>query len=155
MFNRSSFDQLSETQLRYWQSHNDCPGLYYVVYPSNAFVCSASQETIRITRAPKRQAENGLNFWLHAEWIDWRPGGESYFPGYVTGAQFEEISEAVFNQMVADQAIDLIAPLRQPLHESTGFMGALLMYSMKTEFIVSLFAEYEDEYIHFYWHTLS
>lgn len=29
------------------------------------------------------------------------------------------------------------------------------MYSMKTEFIVSLFAEYEDEYIHFYWDTTS
>lgn len=155
MFNRNDFDQLSSEQLLFWRSHNDCPVLYYVTYPSSAFQCPASQETIRVTRSFKRQEENGLNFWLHAEWIDWRPGGESYFPGYVSDAQFEEISEAVFNQMVADQAIELVAPLKQPLHESTGFVGALLMYSMKTEFIVSLFAEYEDEYIHFRWDTTS
>ncbi|WP_425502575.1 hypothetical protein [Pseudomonas izuensis] len=103
----------------------------------------SSEERIRVTRVHKRQGENGSNFWLFAEWIDWRPGGERYF------------AEAVFNQMVADQAIDLIAPLKQPLHEPTGFVGALLMYSMKTEFIVSLFAEYEDEYIHFYWDTTA
>ncbi|WP_339508322.1 hypothetical protein [Pseudomonas sp. RL_35y_Pfl2_P42] len=155
MFDRSDFDQLSSEQLTFWTAHNDCPGLYYVTYPAIAFRCSASQEIIRITRAPKRQGENGLNFWLHAEWMDWRPGGENYFPGYVSDAQFEEISEAVFNQMVADHAFELIAPLKQPLHESTGFVGALLMYSMKTEFIVSLFAEYEDEYIHFYWDTTA
>ena len=149
------FGSFSVLRDRQKATKSDCPGLYYVTYPGIAFRCSASQQIIRITRAPKRQGENGLNFWLHAEWMDWRPGGESYFPGYVSDAQFEEISEAVFNQMVADQAFELIAPLKQPLHESTGFVGALLMYSMKTEFIVSLFAEYEDEYIHFYWDTTS
>jgi hypothetical protein len=155
MFDRSDFDQLSSEQLTFWTAHNRCPGLYYVVYPRIAFRSEESQQCIRVTRARKRQGENGLNFWLFAEWMDWPPGGESCFPGYVSDAQFEEISEAVFNQMVADQAIGLIAPLQQPLHESTGFVGAILMYSMKTEFIVSLFAEYEDEYIHFYWDTTS
>lgn len=155
MFDRSDFDQLSNEQLIFWRADNECPGLYYVTYPSIAFECPDSQETIRITRAPKRHGDNGLNFWLHAEWIDRRPGGESYFPSCVSDAQFEEISEAVFNKMVADGAFELIAPLKQPLHEPTGFVGALLMFSMKTEFTVSLFAEYEDEYIHFYWDTIS
>ncbi len=27
------------------------------------------------------------------------------------------------------------------------------MYSMETDFIVDLFAEYQNEYVHFYWHT--
>lgn len=155
MFDRSDLDQLSSEQLIHWKAHNNCPGFHYVTYPSIAFLFSESEETIRVTRAHKRQGENGLNFWLRAEWIDWRPGGESYFAGYVSDAKFEEISEAVFNQMVADQTIDLIAPLKQPLHEPIGFVGALLMYSMKTDFIVSLFAEYEDEYIHFHWDTTA
>lgn len=155
MFDRSDFDQLSSEQLTFWTAHNDCPGIYYTVYPQSAFQTRSSEECIRVTRVCKRQGENGLNFWLFAEWIDWRPGGESYFAGYVSGAKFEKISEAVFNQMVADRTIDLIAPLKQPLHESTGFVGALLMYSMKTEFIVSLFAEYEDEYVHFFWETTA
>ncbi|WP_258536125.1 MULTISPECIES: hypothetical protein, partial [unclassified Pseudomonas] len=155
MFDRSDFDQLSSEQLTFWAAHNHCPGIYYTAYPQSAFRTRSSEERIRVTRVRKRQGENGLNFWLFAEWIDWRPGGENYFAGYVSDAKFEEVSEAVFNQMVAEQAIDLIAPLKQPLHESTGFVGALLMYSMKTEFIVSLFAEYEDEYIHFYWDTTA
>lgn len=75
--------------------------------------------------------------------------------GYVSDAKFEDISEAVFNKMVAGAAHYLIAPLKQPLHEPNGFIGALLMYSMKTEFTISLFAEYEDEYIHFYWDTTA
>ncbi|MGN8120577.1 hypothetical protein ACTJK9_02335 [Pseudomonas sp. 22082] len=155
MFNRSDFDQLSGKEVTYWSARDDCRGLYYVTYPAFAFQCPYSQETIRIARAPKQQGENGLKFWLHAECVDWHPERESYFLGYVSDAKFEEISETVFNQMVADQARDLIAPLKQPLHEPNGFIGALLMYSMKTEFTVSLFAEYKDEYIHFYWDTIS
>ncbi|AXI61143.1 hypothetical protein DLD99_11895 [Pseudomonas kribbensis] len=155
MFNRSDFDKLSGEGMTYWNACGRCRGLYYVTYPAVAFEYPDSEETIRITRAPKQQGENGLKFWLHAECVAWHPDRESYFLGYVSDAKFEEISEAVFNQMVADQARDLIAPLKQPLHEPSGFIGALLMYSMKTEFIVSLFAEYEEEYIHFYWDTTS
>jgi hypothetical protein len=155
MFDRSDFDQISSERLLHWRAHNNCPGIYYITYPQSAFETRSSEECIRVTRVQKRQGENGLNFWLYAEWQDDWAGRESYFPGYVSDAQFEEISEAVFNQMVADHSISLIAPLKQPLHESTGFVGALLMYSMKTDFIVSLFAEYEDEYIHFYWDTTA
>jgi hypothetical protein len=35
------------------------------------------------------------------------------------------------------------------------FVGAVLLYSMKADFIVSLVAEYEDEFIHFYWDTTA
>ncbi|UVK86160.1 hypothetical protein LOY52_14800 [Pseudomonas sp. B21-051] len=155
MFNRNDFDHLPKEEMTYWSARRGCRGLYYVTYPAVAFQYPDSEETIRITRAPKQQGENGLKFWLYAECVDWHPERESYFSGYISDAGFEEIPEAVFNQMVADQARDLIAPLKQPLHAPNGFIGALLMYSMKTEFTVSLFAEYEDEYIHFYWDTTS
>ncbi|ANI54372.1 MULTISPECIES: hypothetical protein [Pseudomonas] len=155
MFDRSDFDQLSSDQQICSAARSECRGLYYVTYPNDAFRYSESQETIRITRAPKRHGEDGLKFWLQAEYLDWRPESDSRFPQHVSDAKFEKIPEAVFNQMIVDRTIDLIAPLKQPLHEPTGFVGALLMYSMKTDFIVSLFAEYEDEYIHFHWYTIS
>ncbi len=57
MFDRSDFDQLSSEQLTFWRAHNDCPGLYYVTYPAIAFRCPASQQIIRITRAPNGKAK--------------------------------------------------------------------------------------------------
>ncbi|QXI26143.1 hypothetical protein [Pseudomonas vanderleydeniana] len=155
MFNRNDFDQLTGEEKSFWRALGGCRGLYFVTYPSVAFQYPDSEETIRITRAPKQQGENGLKFWLHAECVDWHHERASYFVGYVSDAKFEDISEAVFNKMVAGAAHYLIAPLKQPLHEPNGFIGALLMYSMKTEFTISLFAEYEDEYIHFYWDTTA
>ncbi|EJM24704.1 hypothetical protein [Pseudomonas sp. GM25] len=155
MFDRNDFDQLTRQQLLFWPCHNDCPGLYYLTYPSSAFLVPCGQEYIRITRVSKSHHTNGLNVWLNAEWHERQPGGDHSFPEYVGGAQFEPISEEVFNQLVAERAVELIVPLKQPLHEPSGFIGALLMYSMKTDFIVSLFAEYEDEFVHFYWHTLA
>jgi len=57
--------------------------------------------------------------------------------------------------MVMESSRQLLVPLFLPLHPPTGFVGALLMYSTKTDFIVSLLAEYEDQFIHYFWGTCA
>jgi len=130
-------------------------GLYYTCYPQYAFCVPDGEESIRITRAPRERGENGLRFWLAAEWADdWR-GRESYLPAYLSGAGFEPIDEAAFNSLVAMHCSGLIVPPPLPLVHGQVFLGGLLMYSMKTDFIVSAFAEYEHEFVHFAWESTA
>lgn len=153
MFTRSDFDATQQCKLIQWEFSGYYPGLHFTTYPQHAFRIPSSEECIRVTRAPRLKADNGLRFWCSAERADdWR-GREHYFAPYLHGAEFEPISEQTFNEMVMESSSQLLAPLSLPLHPPTAFVGALLMYSMKTDFIVSLLAEYEDEFIHYFWTT--
>lgn len=153
MFSRIDFFDIAEGINNRLHRLGCYPGLHFHRYPQFAFDPPDGEEGIRITRAPKCPGDSGLNFWLCAEWMaDWR-GREAYFVGYLSGASFEAINEREFNDLVAARCTHLIAKLALPLNTSGTFMGAILLYSMKTKLIVSLVAEYEDEYIHFYWDT--
>jgi hypothetical protein len=155
MFSRIDLESLEQPQLTDGRFVACYPGLHYTVYPQHAFRVPDSEETIRITRAPKLHGDNGLRFWLSAEWARGWSGREQYMSSYSANAVFEVISEAEFNTMVAVQSGELLVPQPLPLHSQQGFVGALVLYSMKTDFVVSLFAEYEDEFIHFYWDTTA
>ena len=155
MFARTDLEAIERNCLTQWQMVGSYSGLYFTSYPQHAFRVPDSEEYIRVTRAPRLAADNGIKFWCSAEWADdWR-GRESHFAPYLYGAKFEAISEGAFNRIVQESSSDLVAPLLLPLHESKGFVGALLMYSMKTDFVVSLVAEYEDEFIHYFWETTA
>ncbi|WP_083893487.1 hypothetical protein [Herbaspirillum sp. B65] len=130
-------------------------GVSFHVYPPYAFNPPDGEQTIRITRAPKADSDNGIDFWLCSEWLQGWTGREEYFAGYLSGSAFEPISERSFNDLVADRCVDLIVRPELPLKAIGKFLGAVLLYSMKTDFIVSLVAEYEDEFIHFYWDTTA
>ena len=155
MFCRGDYDQLVQvegTGLQYLGAYR---GLYYTCYPQYAFRVPDGEESIRITRAPKAEGDNGLRFWLAAELADdWR-GRESYLPNYLSGAFFEPIDELSFNDLVATHCSGLVVPPRLPLVVGQAFLGGLLMYSMKTELLVSTVAEYENEFIHFAWETTA
>lgn len=154
MFCRDDFEKLLQNERRTLQ-HMVFRGLYYTCYPQYAFGVPDGEESIRITRAPRTHGENGLRFWLAAELADdWR-GRESYLPAYLSGAGFEPIDEAAFNRLVAMHCSGLIVPPSLPLAQGQAFLGALLMYSMKTDFMVSAFAEYEHEFVHFAWETTA
>jgi len=155
MFGRIDLESLEQSQLtdRWFV---DCyPGLHYVVYPQYAFRVPDSEETIRIARAPKLDGDNGLRFWLSAEWLQGWDGREQLMSSYTASAEFEVVSEAEFNAVVAAHSGELLASPALPLHPQLGFVGALILHSMKTDFVVSIFAEYEDEFIHFYWDTTA
>jgi len=155
MFCRIDFDKLVQTESSRLQYLGAYRGLYYVCYPQYAFQVPEGEESIRITRAPKAPDDNGLRFWLAAELADdWR-GRESYLHGYLSGAYFEPIDEQQFDNLVATHCSNLIVPPTLPLAREQRFLGALLMYSMKTEFFVSAIAEYENEFIHFAWETTA
>ena len=138
-----------------WSHQPFYEGLYYVTYPQHAFRVPDSEQTIRITRAPKIAGDNGLRFWICAERIaDWHDR-EEYFLPYLLRATFEKIGEAELNKLIACHCSELIAPPDLPLCARRGFIGGLLMHSTKTDFVVSAFAEYETEYLHFYWDTTA
>jgi hypothetical protein len=154
MFSRTDFEAwqtLQESHL----STSEYYGLYYTEYPQFAFRSHFSEESIRITRAPKTPGDNGLRFWLAAELADdWR-GRESYFKSYVSGAAFEPVTESFFNDLVAGHCMGLVVPPPMPLASGAMFQGGLLMYEFSAELIVSAFAEYENEFVHFAWSSTA
>ena len=151
MFSREDLHAVdaNDHHLRYYR------GMYFVTYPQYAFRVPDSEETIRIARAPKRPGDNGLCFWLAAEHLDDWSSRKSFYLPYLQGAAFERISEDQFKEMVATQCSGLLCHPQLPLKHGGKFVGAMVMYSMKTDFIIDLFAEYDDEFIHFYWETTA
>ena len=129
-------------------------GLYSTYYNQYSFRVPDSEESIRISRAPKLQRDNGLQFWIAAELQDNWEGRMPYFRPYIEDSDFKEISETEFNSMVYSQCNDLITKPNLPLNDGK-FIGALAMCTMEKELIVDLFAEYENEYIHFIWESTA
>ncbi|MCR6667999.1 MAG: hypothetical protein NVV69_18745 [Methyloversatilis sp.] len=153
MFDRSHFEGLKAEQLADFHFARFYRGLHYDVHPQFAFNPPDSEQMIRITRAPKEAGDNGLKFWINAEHLDDWDGRTEFLRPYLSASEFRSITEEEFNRAVAAQALDLIAPLQLPLHQPVGFVGGLAMHTIETDFMVSLFAEYEDEFIHFFWET--
>ena len=129
-------------------------GLFSTYYDQFAFKVPDSEESIRISRALKLEHDNGLLFWLAAELQDDWNGREKYFRSYIEESDFKVLSEVEFNVMVLSQCADLITKPTLPLN-SKQFVGALAMCTMQRELIVDVFAEYEDEYIHFIWESTA
>lgn len=155
MFDRSHYEALKKEQLDDLYFARLYRGLHYCVYPQFAFDPPDSEQMIRITRAPKEAGDNGLKFWINAEFLgDWGCRIE-FLPPYLAGSKFRPLVEEEFNRIVEAQAQDLLASLQLPLHHPVGYVGGLAMYTMETDFTVSLLAEYEDEFIHFYWETAA
>lgn len=151
MFTREDFQQLARTSLADPRFVAGYRGLHYSTYPQYAFQVPDSEQTLRITRAPKAAADNGLGFWLAAESVDFTPQRERYFAPYLADAAFEPLSEPALLKQIANCCAELIQPPPLPLISDQTFQGALLMYSLDTDLLVSLFAEYSQEYLHFYW----
>jgi hypothetical protein len=145
MFNRNDFDRLAAQKGEKIQFLSGYRGLYYIFYSQYAYTEPSGEESIRITRAPKEDSDNGLRFWIAAEIADIGQAEANWLLQYLSDAYFEEIDEADFNNIVAEKCIGLINPLKLPIINNQTFIGALLMYSMRTEFYVSAVAEYENE----------
>ncbi len=155
MFDRTKFEALASENLNLWDYRSAYRGLSYCIYPQHAFSLPDSEQMIRIARAPKEIDDSGLKFWINAEFLDdWRDR-ESYFQPYLAASLFRPIDEQEFNRLVREQVQGLVVPIDLPLHPLTGFVGGLAMYTMERDFVVSVFAEYEDEFIHFFWNTTA
>jgi hypothetical protein len=163
MFTRFDLNLLDKQRLTNPAAFAHYPDLRVVTYGQDDFQCRDAEEIIRICTAPKRTGDNGLYFWLAAECTEGWQGRERYFASYVGDAAFEAISESDFNQLVANYCAHLRILPKLPLYSSKGssegsskgFVGALLMYSARTDLMVSAVAEYEDSFIHFYWDTTA
>ena len=155
MFDRSDLDALEDASLRDWRYMRCYPGLHYVVYPQFAFRVPDSEQTIRITRAPKHSGDNGLRFWISAELAESTLTTTGFNAPYFRSASFKRIGETEFNRIVQGQCAELSISVSLPLHEPSGFIGALSMHNMESDLLVSIVAEYEDEFIHLYWESTA
>ena len=153
MFSRRDFETLPDEQLDSWQFGRSYKGLHHTVYPQYAFSPPDSEQFIKITRAPKEDRDDGLRFWINAELIDDWGGRRDKLRPYLSASLFRPITEEEFNDRVEAQARDLADSVQLPIRKSGRCVGGLAMHTMETDSLVSLVAEYEDEYIHFYWET--
>ena len=156
MFSRDDLNEIEDARLTPSHFFWCYPGLHYTDYPKNAFRVPDSEQFIRITRAPRLSADNGLRFWLSSECNDDWNGRENYFSGYIRNSDFQNLSEAEFDHAVASASQELLPPLKLtlPIGRSQ-FVGALQMYNMNPDFQISIFAEYEEEFVHFFWETTA
>lgn len=156
MFSREDLERLDSALLGDGHFVRSYPGLHYVVYPQYAFRVPDAEQYIRITRAPRQPGDNGLRFWVSAE-LAHEPNAPrpAHLASYLQEARFDPVSEAEIHRIVEERCSDLLVPPVLPLHPPGGFLGGLEMYTLADDFIVSLFAEYEDELIHFYWETTA
>ncbi|UDQ76710.1 hypothetical protein LJQ72_03760 [Pectobacterium brasiliense] len=119
-------------------------------YIAADFTSVESEQGICISRAPKAAMDNGLRFWIYAE----RTEGSNNLENYLINADFKRIDESTFNTLVKNYCSELKQPPAFPLVYSP-FLGALLMYEADTDMLVSVFAEYEQEYPHFFWESTA
>lgn len=129
-------------------------GLKSQCFDQSCFSEPDSEENIRLSRAPKSPSDNGLNFLLAAEQQNIWHGGIKALQDYFLKSNFQNISEKEFYSLVSSQTERLIPPLSMPFNEST-FIGSVAICTLKDDLIVDLFAEYQDEYIHFFWESLA
>ena len=151
MFTKTDLDSVDIEQA----SEGRYRGLYTTHYDQFAFKCWESEESIRITRAPKEYNEdNGVQFWVAAVLQDNWSDRMKYLRPYIESALFEKISESDFNSEVQYHCNELMLKPSLPLIRG-GFIGALTMHKLDAELIVDLFAEYEKEYVHFAWESTA
>lgn len=155
VFSHSDFNALDNALFADWRYMRCYPGLHYTVYPQHAFRVPDSEQTIRVTRAPKRPGDGGVQFWISAEAADLPLANPEQASKHLRASHFRTIQETEFNSLVRAHCAELIVPPLLPLHESNGFVGALAMHAMETELMLSLFAEYSNEFIHFYWDSTA
>ena len=130
-------------------------GLSFTTYPPYAFNSESSEETIIISRAPKLLQDSGFKFWIAAVLNDDWSDREEFREEYIVGANFEEIPEKTLNARISRCCADLIVKPKVPLAESP-FVGAIEMYYENDGVtLVDMFAEYEKEFVRFYWDTTA
>ena len=158
MFTRSEFEAyVAGPMLTTWHRATTYSGLHYATYPQHAFQTPDAEEYIRIARAPKQYKDNGIWFWLAAECTSNPPRTIQDTLKYarrLATSEFRPYSEADFNSLVESQCTSLLDPPPLPLGR-TKLLGALAMQTMQTELCVSLVAEYENEFLHFFWETTA
>ena len=163
MFTKSDFLQVADSikHPNEWMRLCQYPGLHYCVYPQFAFKTPDSEERICITRSRKKPDDSGVLFWLAAalcadncfpvtenKWFE-------YARPYLSEGAFQSIDESEVNRLVEESCSYLLADIQLPLGGKSQFKGALMMRSMAKEFEVSIFIEYEDEFVDFNWETAA
>jgi len=162
MFTKAEFEALAAAIKRptEWYKYTGYPGLHYTSYPQFAFQHPDSEEFICVTRSRKKPGDNGLLFWLAANLLPTRFSGvgANTFDkacGYLMGSAFSPIDELEANRLIEESCSALTVDLPLPLGGASPFLGALIMSSMATEFEVSVFVEYADAYLDFYWQSTA
>lgn len=151
MFNRDALVSFLKTPSGTTRLDGVYPCFSIQRYTAEDFTSVESEQSICISRAPKNATDDGLRFWICAELAE---GGLIHRERYLLNADFKRIDEATFNTLVENYCGDLRQPPALPLSNQR-FFGALLMYEADTDMLGSIFAEYEQHYLHFFWESTA
>lgn len=124
-----------------------------VKFDQDAFRCPSFEQHIQIHRGKRVDFNSVVQFWVCSlRSQDWS-GREAYFLPYLKSGKCQTISEVEFNDLVATYSGELEQTLKLPLHFAVGFIGAVQMYNDWDD--IGAVAEYEDEFVAFYWNTTA
>ena len=121
-----------------------------VEFGHSDFAPPDSEQTIEVHRGRREDFDSLLHFWVQSlQSQDWNPG--SNYDNYVKTSDYRPLSEESFVRVVLEHSRSLTKPLPAlPLGE---FIAGLQMHSQWNE--VSVVAEYEQEFVAFYWATTA
>jgi hypothetical protein len=148
MFSREEF--LSALPVSF---EGTCPLIDAVEFGPDAFRCPCGEEQIRIHRGKRANFKSIVQFWVASlSSQDWKER-EAYFLPYLQSGKCRPISENEFNDLVTTYSGELQQRLALPLHSAVGFINAVQMYDEWND--MAAVAEYEDEFVAFYWDTTA
>lgn len=129
------------------------PPIAVVEFDYLAFHDASSEEKIVIHRGRRNDYSDSLHFWVvSVRNLDWS-GREAYLLSYLQSSQCRSMTEIEFNSIVVKYSTALKQPPTLPLHSESAFVAALQMHDDWSE--VAALAEYEAEFIAFYWVTTA
>jgi hypothetical protein len=129
------------------------PSLTVVAFGQFDFQSPSSEESLAIHRGRRADFDNALHFWVGSLRSRGWEGRESYLLPYLQSGKCRPITEAEFNSLVSNYSAALKVSLPLPLHPGGGFVAAAQMYDSWDD--VAALAEFEDEFVAFYWDTTA
>ena len=128
----------------------DAPAVERVEFFPENFDSSSSEETIVVDRGLRTAFDDALQFWVQSlRTQDWN--GQDYFLNYAQTGSFIPIDDAEFYRLVKEYSHSLNALFN--LAPKGAFISAMQMHNDWND--IALLAEFEQEYIAFYWATTA
>jgi hypothetical protein len=122
-------------------------------FDHSSFVSSASEQSILVHRASKKDFSNLCAFWLSSLFSqDWKDR-EGFFLPYARQSLCLELGLQRFNELIVEYSAMLIMPNELPLMKSTEFQGALTMFDAWND--VAFVAQSKVGFVAFYWNTTA
>lgn len=115
------------------------------------FDSSSSEENIVVDRGLKMEFESALQFWVQSLRTQDLAKRQDYILKYARTGKCTQMIAADFDHLIKEYSYSLKTPIS--LAPKSKFISAMQMYDDWND--IALLAEFEQEYIAFYWATTA